>query len=107
MQIAARIRQVRIEHLLSLEDLAVKAGLSQSLLSNFENGQEIPSLEMFDRLAKAVGVSVRGLFCSDLNSPLTPRLVPRLTLQELIGKSRPSAPDSENLKNNAYTSPES
>jgi transcriptional regulator with XRE-family HTH domain len=107
MRIAARIRQVRIEHLLSLEDLAVRAGLSESLLSDFENGQEIPSLEMFDRLAKAVGVSVRGLFCSDQDSPLTPRLTPRLSLRELIGESCCSAPDSANLKNNAYTSPES
>jgi transcriptional regulator with XRE-family HTH domain len=107
MQIATRIRQVRIEHMLSLEDLAAKAGLSRGLLCNFENGQEIPSLEMLDRLAKAAGVSVQGLFCSDLDSMLTPRLTPRLTLQELVGESRPSAPDSQTLKNNAQTTPES
>ena len=107
MQIAGRIRQVRTEHLLSLEDLAVKAGLSQSLLSDFENGHDIPSLEMLDRLAKAVGVSVRGLFCRGTGPPLTPWLTPRLTLQQLMGESCRSAPDSENPKNNAYTSPES
>jgi transcriptional regulator with XRE-family HTH domain len=94
MQIAARIRQVRLEHSLSLEDLAAKAGLSMSLLASFEDGQEVPSLETFDKLAEAVDVSVQRLFYASSDTELTPWLTPRPTLQELIDESWPSPPDS-------------
>jgi transcriptional regulator with XRE-family HTH domain len=86
MRIATRIRQVRLEHKFSLEELARKAQMAPSLLSSFENGQEIPSLEMVDRLAAAMDVPVVGLFYDDLKSALTPWLTPRLTLQQLANE---------------------
>jgi transcriptional regulator with XRE-family HTH domain len=101
MQIAARIRQVRLEHSLTIEDLAAKAGLPQNLLASFESGREVPSLETFDRLAVAVDVPVRSLFYGDKDSMLTPWLTPRLTLQELIEESCPSAPNSEDPQSNS------
>ncbi len=100
MQIAARIRQVRLEHLLSLVDLAVKVGLSKSLIASFENGQAVPSLEMLDRLAEAVGVPLQCLFYGDVNSILTPRLTPRLTLQQLTDEYYSPALDPDGPQNN-------
>ena len=78
-----RIRQVRFEHLLSLEELAPQARMSATLLANIENGQEIPSLEMIDSLAAAMGVRVASLFYDDSGATLTPWLTARLTLQQL------------------------
>ena len=80
--------------ILSLEDLAANAGLSQSLLAGLEAGQEVPSLETFDRLAVAVDVPLQNLFYGNRDSTLTPWLTPRPTLQELIGESCPSTPDN-------------
>jgi transcriptional regulator with XRE-family HTH domain len=100
MQIAARIRQVRLEHILLLEDLAARAGMSTSLLANFENGEAVPSLEMLDRLAEALGVPLKDLFCDDVNSILTPRLTPRLTLQQLIDESYSPGLNPEGSQNN-------
>ena len=78
-----RIRQVRFEHLLSLEELAPQARMSATLLAKIENGQEIPSLEMIDSLAAAMGVRVASLFYDDSGATLTPWLTARLTLQQL------------------------
>jgi transcriptional regulator with XRE-family HTH domain len=60
------------------------AGVPISLLARFENGQEIPQLATFDRLAEAVGVPLKDLFYGNMDSILTPWLMPRLTLQQLI-----------------------
>ena len=85
MPFASRIHQVRLEHLLSLEDLAVKTGLSPSVLASFENGQEVPGLEMFGRLADAMSVPVERFFYDSVDSTTTPWLTPRVTWQELVG----------------------
>ena len=83
MRIAIRIRQFRLEQMLSVEDLAVEAQMAPSLLSTIENGREIPSWEIVERLAAAMGVSTASLFFDDPASVLTPWLTPRLTLQQL------------------------
>jgi len=57
--------------------------MSATLLANIENGQEIPSLEMVESLAAAMGVRVASLFYDDLGPALTPWLTARLTLQQL------------------------
>lgn len=100
MQIAARIRQVRLEHALSLEDLAAKTGLSKSLLASFERGRAVPSLEMFHRLAEAIGVPLTDLFYDNLDSNWTPRLTPRLTMQQLVDEHHKPALDPDDPQNN-------
>jgi transcriptional regulator with XRE-family HTH domain len=92
MQIATRMRQVRLERSLSLEELSRRTGLSVSLLDRFENGQDIPSLEMFDDLARAEGVPVESLFYGDPDSKLTPWLSERLSLQQLAEGWRHTMP---------------
>jgi transcriptional regulator with XRE-family HTH domain len=90
MQIAARIRQVRLEHSLTLEELAEEAGLSPSFLGRVEDGNAVPSLEMIDRLAEAVGVPIRSLFYDDRDAA-APASAASPILQRLIGKIRLSA----------------
>jgi len=89
MPFASRIHRLRRERLLSLEELAARAGLSPSLLASFENGQEVPALEMFDRLADAMDVPVERFFYDNTDSNLTPWLTPRVTWQELVGAHEP------------------
>ncbi|MGD0220883.1 MAG: helix-turn-helix transcriptional regulator [Terriglobia bacterium] len=83
MQIAARIRQVRLEKSLSLGELGLKTGLSVSILDGFETGQEIPSPEMFYNLAEAMDVPFARFFYGDTDSKSTPWLSQRLSLQQL------------------------
>ena len=46
---------------LTLTELAERASTSQPHLSNIEAGRRVPSGEMIDRLAKALGVDVLAL----------------------------------------------
>ena len=94
---------VRRQHSLSLEDLAAKAGLSKSLLASFEQGQDVPSIETFARLAEAVGVSLQDLFYDKVDSNLTPRLTPRLTLQQLIDEYYNPALNPDDPQHNRET----
>jgi transcriptional regulator with XRE-family HTH domain len=87
MKIATRIQQVRLEHSFSPEALAARAGLSTLQVASFENGEDVPSLETLDMLAAAVGVPLQHLFFEPGESNLTPRLTPRLSLQELTDGS--------------------
>jgi len=103
MQITARIRKVRHEHSLSLEDLSAQAGVSTGLLDHFEQGRDVPSLEIFDRLAKALGVPLKDLFYDHLDTNLTPRLTPRLSMQQLIDEYYHPALDRDDPQNNRET----
>ena len=49
MQIASRLRQVRIDHSLSLETLALKSGLSETQLTSFEDGLAIFSMAIWNQ----------------------------------------------------------
>jgi transcriptional regulator with XRE-family HTH domain len=85
MQIAMRIRQVRRQRDVSLEDLALRTGMSTSLLARYEDGQDVPPLETLDQFAAALGVPVQDFFYGETDSTLTPRLTARTTLLELSG----------------------
>jgi transcriptional regulator with XRE-family HTH domain len=85
MQIATRIRQVRLQYALSLADLALRTGLSTSLLARYEDGRDVPTLETLDRFAATMDVPVQAFFYGDTDSKLTPWLTARPTLPELSG----------------------
>lgn len=59
---ARRLRQMRRQSRLSLEDLQGKTGLSKSYLSKIERGLKVPSIAATLKLAKALGVPVGHLF---------------------------------------------
>jgi transcriptional regulator with XRE-family HTH domain len=56
-----RVRALRVAHGWSLEDLAVRAQLSQSTLSRIENGQRRLALDQLVTLARALGTSLDQL----------------------------------------------
>ncbi|MGB9093857.1 MAG: XRE family transcriptional regulator [Gallionella sp.] len=56
------IREIRLEHGLTIADVATLAGISRGMLSKIENAQTATSLETISRLAQALGVSLATLF---------------------------------------------
>ncbi|MFZ2629670.1 MAG: XRE family transcriptional regulator [Rugosibacter sp.] len=56
------IREIRLNHGLTIADVAMLAGISRGMLSKIENAQTATSLETISRLAQALGVSLVTLF---------------------------------------------
>ena len=52
------IRQERKRQLLTIEQLAEKAGITDNFLGKIERGEGTPSLQTIDSLACALGVSI-------------------------------------------------
>ncbi len=102
IEIVKRVRGLRLEKLLSLEDLAARTGLERSFLSRVENEEVIPPWESLERLAAAFGVPLHRLFYDGEQPPSTPFLTPRPTLQELADESR-QPPSREEFRSTAKT----
>ena len=62
IQLAQRIRSVRADRQLTLEQLAERTGLTKSALSKFENFRVTPSLGALASIAEALGVTMSDLF---------------------------------------------
>ena len=61
VEVGQRIRRLRLKKGMLQEELARKAGLSPSALSNFEQGRRRTSLEWLRRISKTLGVSMSDL----------------------------------------------
>lgn len=62
MALGPRIKALRTERALQQRQLAEKAGLTPSLLSQIESGRLTPSIHTLGKLAGALGVSIASLF---------------------------------------------
>ncbi len=74
-RIAARVRELRDAHRLSLDALARTSGVSRSMISLIERGESSPTAVVLDKLAVGLGVTLGALF----NAPMEaaqPRLSP-------------------------------
>ena len=60
-----RLKAARERRGLSLREVAEAAGGYVTNLSSYENGRRIPSLELFDRIARTLGVSSDYLLGGD------------------------------------------
>jgi len=56
------IRDLRIQHGLTIADIAERAGISRGMLSKIENAQTASSLETLEQIANALGVTLSRLF---------------------------------------------
>ena len=61
-RIAARVRELRGRHGLSLETLAEASGVSRSMISLIERGESSPTAVVLEKLATGLGVSLATLF---------------------------------------------
>ncbi len=60
--IADRVRALRSDNDLSIEDLAHRSGVSRSMISLIERGETSPTAVLLERLAAALGTTLAGLF---------------------------------------------
>jgi transcriptional regulator with XRE-family HTH domain len=58
----ANVRRVRLKRGMTLESLATEAGLAYSYVGGIERGQRNPSLDVAERIAKALGSDPVTLF---------------------------------------------
>ena len=58
---AERLRTLREKKRLTVDELAVKSGISERTLFSWEGAERSPSIEQLPQLASALGVSVRTL----------------------------------------------
>jgi transcriptional regulator with XRE-family HTH domain len=56
------VRDLRIQHGLTIADVAGRAGISRGMLSKIENAQTATSLETLEQVANALGVTLSRLF---------------------------------------------
>lgn len=61
-RIAERVRDLRAGQGLSLDGLAVKSGVSRSMISLIERGESSPTAVVLERLAAGLGVMLASLF---------------------------------------------
>ncbi|MBS1769722.1 MAG: helix-turn-helix transcriptional regulator [Acidobacteria bacterium] len=62
VRLGLRIRQVRIDKGMSQKDLAYEADLDRSYIASVENGQRNISIVNIEKIAKALGISLKILF---------------------------------------------
>ncbi len=62
MTLGERVRQLRGERALQQRQLAEKAGLTPSMVSQIESGRLTPSLHTVGKIAAALGVPIASLF---------------------------------------------
>ena len=68
----ALVRQLRLERGLSQERLAELCGLHRNYIGAIERAERTPSIVTADKLAKALGTTLAGMFSQveqDSNSP--------------------------------------
>jgi transcriptional regulator with XRE-family HTH domain len=80
-EVGGRLRTIRTRRRATLREVADRAGLSESFLSQVERGVASPSVASLQRIAGALGVSVADLFEPD-GDRVRPRVLPK--------ESRPS-----------------
>lgn len=75
IQITNKLKEVRKEKNITLQELADNAGVSKGMLSQVENNRTIPSLTVFLNIIKSLQIDVNDFF-KDINSlPLTNKVI--------------------------------
>jgi transcriptional regulator with XRE-family HTH domain len=73
IDIGARIRALRLARPSTLRELAARAGVTESFLSQVERGVASPSIASVQRIARALGLSIAELFAEDAETGLVVR----------------------------------
>jgi HTH-type transcriptional repressor of puuD len=93
MDISKRLTELREQHGLSKNKLSKLSGVSQSVISYIESGQRQPTLDVLERLSKALGMSLIQ-FLDDSPEQLPPDLLQLLeTAKKLTPEERRAVTD--------------
>jgi transcriptional regulator with XRE-family HTH domain len=60
--LGARIKELRREAAISQEELASRAGVHWTYLSDLERGQQTPTIDVLNRIARGLGVTLAEFF---------------------------------------------
>jgi transcriptional regulator with XRE-family HTH domain len=71
-RVAARLRRLRAEQDLTLDELARQSGVSRSMISLIERAESSPTAAVLDRLAAALGVTLAALFAEPVRPDAAP-----------------------------------
>ena len=61
-RIGKRVRELRAQHGFSLDALALKSGVSRSMISLIERGESSPTAVVLEKLAGSLGVTLASIF---------------------------------------------
>jgi transcriptional regulator with XRE-family HTH domain len=62
LRIGKRIKEIRLENRITLNEVAIKAGVTKGLLSKIENGRTIPSLPVLFGIVKVLKTDMAHFF---------------------------------------------
>jgi transcriptional regulator with XRE-family HTH domain len=62
VEVGPRLKELRVEHGMSMRALAQRSGLSANALSMIERGRASPSVSTLSKLAEALGISITEFF---------------------------------------------
>src|SRR5689334_14209920 len=60
--IGDRVRALRVERALTLEDLAERSSVSRAMISRIERGESSATAQLLNRLCGGLGITLSGLF---------------------------------------------
>lgn len=81
VSVGERVRELRQRRRLTLREVAERAELSESFLSQIERGRTSASIASLQRIAAALALDVSDLFTADVTA--TPRVLRRETRHEI------------------------
>ena len=93
MLIGRKLRELREQKSFSQGDIERVTGLLRCYISRVEHGHTIPSLETLERFASALEVPLYQILYTG-EAPVTPRLTPRVSLEELAEEVGPSGTEA-------------
>src|SRR5262249_44498018 len=71
-RVAARLKVLRAQRRLTLDDLAKRSGVSRSMISVIERAESSPTASVLDKLAAGLGVTMAALFAEGEREGATP-----------------------------------
>lgn len=72
--VGTRVRSLRLEHQLTLDELSARSGVSRRMIALLEAGEVNPSLGTLDKLAHALGTDFVSLVAARPVAPLVAKL---------------------------------
>ena len=61
IQLGMRVRYLRNQKHMSIEELALESSVSANYLCELENGKRNPSLNVLDKISRALGITLSSL----------------------------------------------
>lgn len=74
-EIGERIKKIRLERNLTQEQFSTMAGITRIALGNYERGERSPTIEIFERIAKALHVTTDELLGYSTPDELTRKAI--------------------------------